>query len=331
MTIFTTYNSSESLSSERIQTVISYVNFVLFPRSTFTGKERDSESGLYYFGARYHDPTLLTSWTAVDPLSDKYPNLSPYAYCAWTRPTGGHEHLLIKFNLVNNPMKLVDSDGMSPWHPKHGVWVYYLKGNISAGVGYALSASQQIGVAYDRHGTTRFTTSVSSRYFVNQNLETSYNPSYFLGADIGLGLGFTRMGDADRFTDYLDRNPVSLNTPIGATFGDGTWGGSLSLSFGISLENGKPSIQESISVSYSERDQINDQTDVITPSWVIKDIRFDRDKNGRATGCSGTVYTKNAKGKYINTGINVHSGLKPGFRPNTITTNGVWVSDEYAK
>ena len=60
---------------------------------------------------RYHDSALLTSFLSVDPLSDKYPNLSPYAYCAWTRPTGGHEHLLIKFNLVNNPMKLVDPDG----------------------------------------------------------------------------------------------------------------------------------------------------------------------------------------------------------------------------
>ena len=280
---------------------------------SFTGKETDCETGFSYFGARYYDPTLLTSWTAVDPMADKYPSLSPYNYCAW------------------NPMRLVDPDGMSPWHPKHGVWVYYLKGNVGAGVGYALSASQQTGVAYDRHGTTHFTTSVSGRYFVNQNLETSYNPSYYLGADIGFSLGFSRMGEADRFTDYLDRNPVSLNTPIGATFGDGTWGSSLSLSFGVSLENGKPCIKESISVSYSESERINDQTDVITPSWVVKDIRFDRDKNGRATSCSGTVYTKNTKGQYINTGVNVHSGLKPGSRPNTITTNGIWVSDEYAK
>ena len=59
----------------------------------FTGKETDCETGLSYFGARYYDPTLLTSWTAIDPLADKYPSLSPYNYCAW------------------NPMKLVDPDG----------------------------------------------------------------------------------------------------------------------------------------------------------------------------------------------------------------------------
>lgn len=35
----------------------------------------------------------MTMWLSVDPLADKYPSLSPYAYCAW------------------NPVKLVDPDG----------------------------------------------------------------------------------------------------------------------------------------------------------------------------------------------------------------------------
>lgn len=64
-----------------------------FSRLKFTGKELDEETGYGYFGARYYDATLLTGWTAVDPMSDKYPSLSPYNYCAW------------------NPMKLVDPDG----------------------------------------------------------------------------------------------------------------------------------------------------------------------------------------------------------------------------
>ena len=60
---------------------------------TSTGKERDSETGFSYFGARYYDSDLMTGWLSVDPLADKYPNLSPYAYCAW------------------NPIRLVDPDG----------------------------------------------------------------------------------------------------------------------------------------------------------------------------------------------------------------------------
>ncbi|MBO7226752.1 MAG: RHS repeat-associated core domain-containing protein [Bacteroidales bacterium] len=64
-----------------------------FVLSTFTGKERDSETGFSYFGARYYDSDLMTGWLSVDPLADKYPSLSPYAYCGW------------------KPVRLVDPDG----------------------------------------------------------------------------------------------------------------------------------------------------------------------------------------------------------------------------
>ena len=50
----------------------------------FTGKECDGETGYGYFGARYMDHELMTMWLSVDPLADKYPSISPYAYCAWS-------------------------------------------------------------------------------------------------------------------------------------------------------------------------------------------------------------------------------------------------------
>ncbi len=59
---------------------------------TFSAKEKDSETGLSYFGARYYSSDL-SIWLSVDPMSDKYPSLSPYSYCA------------------NNPIKLVDPNG----------------------------------------------------------------------------------------------------------------------------------------------------------------------------------------------------------------------------
>ena len=62
-------------------------------RFTFTGKERDEETGYGYFGARYMDHELTAMWLSVDPMADKYPSISPYAYCAW------------------NPIRLVDPDG----------------------------------------------------------------------------------------------------------------------------------------------------------------------------------------------------------------------------
>ena len=59
---------------------------------TFSAKEKDAETGLSYFGSRYYSSDL-SLWLSVDPMSDKYPSLSPYVYCA------------------DNPVKLVDPNG----------------------------------------------------------------------------------------------------------------------------------------------------------------------------------------------------------------------------
>ncbi|MBR4135615.1 MAG: hypothetical protein IKU03_04295 [Bacteroidales bacterium] len=59
---------------------------------TFSSKERDSETGLSYFGSRYYSSDL-SIWLSVDPMAAKYASLSPYNYCA------------------NNPVKLVDPNG----------------------------------------------------------------------------------------------------------------------------------------------------------------------------------------------------------------------------
>ena len=66
---------------------------MLFYPIPFTGKERDEETGYVYFGARYMDYTLMTSFISVDRYASKYPFISPYAYCAW------------------NPIKLTDPNG----------------------------------------------------------------------------------------------------------------------------------------------------------------------------------------------------------------------------
>ena len=81
--------------------------------SNSTGKEKDVETGYGYFGARYMDHELMTMWLSVDPMVDKYPSISPYAYCAW------------------NPVKLVDPDGEFPF-PTHAIMVF--KACIKIGV-----------------------------------------------------------------------------------------------------------------------------------------------------------------------------------------------------
>lgn len=61
----------------------------------FTGKELDRQNGLnwYDFGARWYDVAGVPMWTSVDPLAEKYYNVSPYVYCE------------------NNPVMLVDPNG----------------------------------------------------------------------------------------------------------------------------------------------------------------------------------------------------------------------------
>lgn len=64
----------------------------------FSGKELQDASiagellGLYDFGARYYDP-LVGRWFNIDPKATKYPDISPYAYCA------------------NNPTMFIDPNG----------------------------------------------------------------------------------------------------------------------------------------------------------------------------------------------------------------------------
>jgi len=63
-------------------------------RFGYTGHYRDDELQVpwNYLGARYYDPELRR-FTQIDPLAEKYPNWSPYAYT------------------LDNPVKYVDPDG----------------------------------------------------------------------------------------------------------------------------------------------------------------------------------------------------------------------------
>ena len=66
------------------------------PSHTFSAKEKDSETGLSYFGSRYYSSDL-SIWLSVDPMSDKHPNQSNYVYCG------------------NNPLIIIDPNGEDEW------------------------------------------------------------------------------------------------------------------------------------------------------------------------------------------------------------------------
>lgn len=103
----------------------------VMPLYQFSSMEMDTETGLYYFGARYYDPRL-TLWESPDPILDEYlngarndgfynpENLSLYMYCGY------------------NPLILTDPDGLS-WYGSLGRGV--VKGGVTTlvvGGAYAL-------------------------------------------------------------------------------------------------------------------------------------------------------------------------------------------------
>ncbi len=115
-----------------------------------------------YFGARYMDHELMTMWLSVDPMADKYPSISPYAYCAW------------------NPVKLVDPDGRDAfddigwwknkktnkmeWDPEiHNQEELNNKYGNGAGI-YKGLTHEENGIYYSLFGTTEKSNSKQGRF-----------------------------------------------------------------------------------------------------------------------------------------------------------------------
>jgi RHS repeat-associated protein len=75
-------------------------------RFTFSGKEKDEETGYSYFGARYYNADI-SIWLSVDPLSDERSWLTPYNYCS------------------NNPIIRTDPSGMldGDYYDQNGNWL----------------------------------------------------------------------------------------------------------------------------------------------------------------------------------------------------------------
>jgi RHS repeat-associated protein len=163
-------------------------------RFTFTGKERDEETGYGYFGARYMDHELMTMWLSVDPMADKYPSISPYAYCAW------------------NPVKLVDPDGREVTITgATGKTYYWYKGSLYTHKSHAKQykvSDSDLNKIYNKGDNVT--------YNVTKNLESMYGKRQgkkVLDALSGSGMTFNISSDIPSSGDASYANKeVKLGT-----------------------------------------------------------------------------------------------------------------------
>ncbi|NLF42617.1 MAG: RHS repeat-associated core domain-containing protein, partial [Bacteroidales bacterium] len=81
---------------------------VSLKRYKYVGKERDEETGLYYYGFRYYAP-WIARFINVDPLQHEYPHYTPFQYAG------------------NKPITYVDLDGLEEGVKDEGKSNFYLK------------------------------------------------------------------------------------------------------------------------------------------------------------------------------------------------------------
>jgi len=137
----------------------------------FNAKELDEETGLYFYGARYLDPRL-SLWLSVDPLAEKYPNVSSYVYCE------------------NNPVKFVDPDGRDYFQHQGGNGksaVFWQNGNAKTveyngqtysniGETYTQNIGEGMSVTYTQNKATSITTNtMSTDQWVSQYSKSDWN------------------------------------------------------------------------------------------------------------------------------------------------------------
>jgi RHS repeat-associated protein len=108
-------------------------------RYKYCGKERDEETGLYYYGARYY-AGWLCRFVSVDPYAGKYPAVSPYSYC------------------LNNPINKIDPDGVASQDPpiKFGATIGLRIGLGTSGANFKVTGSAGIQAGGSNFNVTIF-------------------------------------------------------------------------------------------------------------------------------------------------------------------------------
>ena len=181
--------STTWITSDRGQ-VVQYLHYMPFgelwesqqvseydERFKFTGKERDSETGYDYFGARYY-LSLLGIWMSPDPFIDKNVGISSYAFCSWNPinrldPNGMDDYEFNSKGTLVNHFKNTDSDG---------IYILNAKGERVAGLtleygtilSYATDQTLSDDISYDYYNIIGSSEAQNIFEFLAKNTEVEW-------------------------------------------------------------------------------------------------------------------------------------------------------------
>jgi RHS repeat-associated protein len=153
----------------------------------FTGKELDSETGLYYYGARYLDPKTSV-WLSADPALGEYVPVAPVDDEAKKHngnlPGMGGLYNTVNMQLyhyaVNNPIKYTDPDGRRDISAAEASFINEVLGDIGS---YATRNTKIVEIPDGRAASTRLAYSgqiwLGSSIFSNP-LSRSYSRNTFM-------------------------------------------------------------------------------------------------------------------------------------------------------
>jgi RHS repeat-associated protein len=169
----------------------------------FTRKELDAEiyavvenigTGLYYFGARYYDPSLGI-FHGVDAMAGKHPNMSPFVYTA------------------NNPIRYIDPDG-NDWYENNqtGSFKWFDDDQCREGFKHIGKTHNYMSVngPVDLHDNNEWNYSNSKNnvpwvrddYSPNSNLWNSPIMRLLIPDRVGINISVTGLGNAGAAISY---------------------------------------------------------------------------------------------------------------------------------
>jgi len=148
---------------------------------TFSAKEKDTETGLSYFGSRYYSSDL-SIWLSVDPQAAKYAHQSNYVYCS------------------DNPIRMIDPNGeegivVSGGEHNNGRYKYNF-------IEPAITRLKELKAA---GGDESITWVVMTAGYSKEDIEK------FQSVANDLGVGFQAISSAEEFTNYLNSKDIGTN------------------------------------------------------------------------------------------------------------------------